>query len=133
MKECYTRRDFFRTLGLGTLSFGFGVSIFDSLHQYALADEAEDKHQLLMKGTVNFKGFMAKEITPNNEFYITTYSSKVPGVDYNKFSLRIEGFVEKPYLLTMKDLEAMQDKTEFVTLECIGNPVLGRGHPEEGP
>jgi len=62
MKECYTRRDFFRTLGLGTLSFGFGVSIFDSLHQYDRAGEAEDKHMLLMKGAVNFKGFMAKEI-----------------------------------------------------------------------
>ena len=125
MKECYSRRAFFRTLGLGTLSFGFGVSIFDSLHQYAQAGEAEDKHTLLMKGTVNFKGFMAKEITPNNEFYITTYSEKVPDIDYKKFRLRVEGFVEKPYLLSMKDLEAMQDRTEFVTLECIGNPVGG--------
>ena len=25
----------------------------------------------------------------------------------------------------MKDIEAMQDKREFVTLECIGNPVGG--------
>jgi DMSO/TMAO reductase YedYZ molybdopterin-dependent catalytic subunit len=125
MKECYSRRDFFRTLGLGTLGLGFGVSIFDSLYQYAEAAEELDKHALLMKGTVNFKGFMAKEITPNDEFYITTYSYKVPNIDYEKFRLRIEGFVEKPYMLSMKDLEAMKDKTEFVTLECIGNPSGG--------
>jgi DMSO/TMAO reductase YedYZ molybdopterin-dependent catalytic subunit len=49
----------------------------------------------------------------------------VPDVDYKKFRLRIEGFIEKPYLLSMKDLEAMQDKTEFVTLEGIGKPVGG--------
>ncbi|HMK50117.1 MAG TPA: molybdopterin-dependent oxidoreductase [Thermodesulfovibrionales bacterium] len=125
MKECYSRRDFFRTLGLGTLGFGFGVSMFGTLCQYAEAADEETKHQLLMKGTVDFRGFVAKEITPNNEFYITTYSDKVPDINYEKFSLRIEGLVEKPYQLTMRDLEKMKDKEEFVTLECIGNPVGG--------
>jgi len=125
MKECYTRRDFFRTICLGTLGFGFGVSVFDGLYQYAAAEDEQDKHQLLMKGTVNFKGFMAKEITPNNEFYITTYSDKVPDIDYQKFRLRIEGLIKNPYVLTMKDLEKIKDKTEFVTLECIGNSVGG--------
>jgi DMSO/TMAO reductase YedYZ molybdopterin-dependent catalytic subunit len=125
MKECYTRRDFFRSIGLSTLSFGFGVSIFDSLYKCAEAEDEQDKHMLLMKGTVNFKGFMAKEITPNDEFYITTYSEKVPDVNSGKFRLRIEGQVKNPYVLAMSDLEAMKDKTEFVTLECIGNPVGG--------
>jgi hypothetical protein len=78
-----------------------------------------------MKGTVNFMGFVAKEITPNDEFYITTYSETVPSIEAKGFSLRIEGLVEKPYILTLKELEEMKDKTEFVTLECIGNPVGG--------
>jgi len=125
MTECYNRRDFFRTIGLGTLGLGFGVSIFDSLHQYAEAQNEEEKHSLLMKGTVNFKGFTAKEITPNDEFYITTYSAKVPEIDPGAFRLRVEGLVGKPYVLAMKDLEEMKDKTEFVTLQCIGNPVGG--------
>lgn len=125
MTECYNRRDFFRTIGLGTLGLGFGVSIFDSLHQYAEAQNEEEKHTLLMKGTIDFKGFTAKEITPNDEFYITTYSENVPNVNYDNFRLRIEGLVEKPLTLTMKDLEKMKDKTEFVTLECIGNAVAG--------
>ena len=74
MSEGLSRRDFFKTVGAGTIGAGLGVSAFDSMYQYADALTEQEKHELLMKGTVNFKGFMAKEITPNNEFYITTYS-----------------------------------------------------------
>ncbi len=122
------RRGFFKLMGLGTLGFGFGVSIFDSIFQYAEGaekSEADRKHMLLTVGTVDFMGFRAKEITPNQEFYITTYSDKVPDLQYEAHSLRIEGLVDKPYTLTMKELEAMKDRTEFVTLQCIGNPVGG--------
>jgi DMSO/TMAO reductase YedYZ molybdopterin-dependent catalytic subunit len=120
-----SRRDFFRRVGVGTLGLGFGVSVFDGIYQCAEALTGEEKHSLLMKGTINFKGFRAKETTPNNEFYLTTYSSTVPDIDPNSFRLNVEGLVEKPYSLTMKELKAMKDKTEFVTLECIGNPVGG--------
>ena len=125
MKDPLTRRDLFRKIGLGTLGLGFGVSVFDGIYQYAEAAEEQDKHELLTKGTVNFKGFMAQEITPNDEFYITTYSEKVPAIDPKTFRLRIEGMVERPYTLTMKELLEMKDKTEFVTLECIGNQTGG--------
>ena len=77
MKKGLSRRDFFRRIGLGTIGLGFGVSIFDGIYQYVDALTEEEAHALLMKGTVNFMGFMAKEITPNNEFYITTYSSRL--------------------------------------------------------
>ena len=122
------RRGFFKLMGLGTLGLGFGVSIFDSIFQYAEGadtSEEEKKHMLLTFGTVDFMGFRAKEITPNKEFYITTYSEKAPAVNYDAHRLRIEGLVEKPFTLTMKELEAMKDTTEFVTLQCIGNPVGG--------
>lgn len=125
MENSVSRRDFFKKIGIGTLGLGFGVSVFDGIYEYAEAVTDEEKHTLLMKGSVNFKGFMAKEITPNNEFYITTYSDKVPDIDSKTFGLRIEGFVEKPYVLTIKNIEDMKNKTEFVTLECIGNPVGG--------
>lgn len=49
----------------------------------------------------------------------------MPEVNIQTFRLRIEGLVERPFILTMKELEEMKDKTEFVTLECIGNPVGG--------
>jgi len=122
------RRGFFKLIGLGTLGLGFGVSVFDSLFQYAGAadvSEAQKKHLLFTVGTVDFMGFSAKEITPNDEFYITTYSEKVPEITYDAHELLIEGLVGKPYALTMKELEEMKDVTEFVTLQCIGNPVGG--------
>src|SRR4030042_58835 len=97
MENCCTRKDFFRMMGLGTLGLGFGVSIYDSIYQYAEAEGEMTTHQLLMKGTVNFKGFMAKEITPNDEFYITTYSDKVPNINYEAFRLRIEGIVKAAF------------------------------------
>ncbi|MGO9614104.1 MAG: molybdopterin-dependent oxidoreductase [Dissulfurispiraceae bacterium] len=125
MKNSLSRRDFFRGIGLGTIGLGFGVSIFDGIYQYAEALTEEEKHALLMKGSATFKGFMAKEITPNADFYITTYSDMVPSIDPGKFTLRIEGLVEKPYALSLTELEGMMDKIEFVTLECIGNPVGG--------
>lgn len=125
------RRWFFKFLGLGTLGLGFGVSIFDTIFQGSEASEAagkaqeEIKHRLIMIGTIDFMGFKAKEVTPNQEFYVTTYSTVEPEIDPGKHSLKIEGLVEKPFVLTLKDLEAMKDKEEFVTLQCIGNPVGG--------
>ena len=122
------RRGFFRLVGVGTLGLGFGVSLFDTIFRYggiAATPEDDKKHLLYTAGTVNFMGFRTKEITPNKEFYITTYSDKVPAVNYDRFALRIEGMAERPYTLTMKEIEAMKDTTEFVTLQCIGNPLGG--------
>jgi len=76
---------------------GFGVTLFDGIYHYAEAVTEEEKHALLMKGSVNFMGSMTKEITPNDEFYITTYSNTVPAIDSKTFSLRIADLVEKPY------------------------------------
>jgi DMSO/TMAO reductase YedYZ molybdopterin-dependent catalytic subunit len=131
IKSTIGRRGFFKLLGLGTLGLGFGVSIFDTIFTVsevggAAQEAVEDtKHRLIMIGTVDFMGFRAKEITPNQEFYITTYSTEVPEIDENRHSLRVEGLVGKPSVFTMDALEAMKDKKEFVTLQCIGNPVGG--------
>ena len=125
VKVPINRRDFLRSVGIGTIGLGFGVSLFDGIYQYAESATEQEKHALLMKGTINFKGFVAKEITPSEEFYITTYSSNVPDISYEKFRLRVEGLVGRPYTLAMEDIEKLKDKTEFVTLECIGNPIGG--------
>ncbi len=125
MKNSLSRREFFKRAGVGAVGLGSGVSLFDGIYQYAEAATAEEKHALLVKGSVNFMGFRAKEITPNDEFYITTYSDTVPTIDPQRFLLRIEGLVERPYTLNLSELQEMKDKTEFVTLECIGNPVGG--------
>jgi hypothetical protein len=120
-----TRRDFLRNAGAAALGLGFGVSVFPGIYQYAQAESKPPKHDLYMKGAIDFKGFIAKEVTPNNEFYVTSYSSTLPDINPDKFRLRIEGLVDNPFTLSLKELKAMQDRQEYVTLECIGNPVGG--------
>lgn len=124
-QDKYDRRTFLKKAGAGTLVAASGTTLVDGLSRYAGAQTEKERHQMLMQGTVNFKGFRAKEITPNGEFYITTYSSRVPDIDTDTFRLRIGGLVNRPYELTMKDIGGMSDTREFVTLECIGNPVGG--------
>ncbi len=116
------RREILKILGLGAAGFGLGNRAMGT----ALAEAAEGaEHTAAMRGTVNFKGFTAREVTPNPEFYITTYSENVPAISYDRFRLRIDGLVERPLSLSMKELEGMRDTKEYVTLECIGNPVGG--------
>jgi len=110
---------------MGTLGLGFGVSVFSTLYQSREAFARTNDHGLQMKGTINFKGFYAQEVTPNDTFYITSYSDNIPEVNPDTFRLRVEGLVEKPMALSLRELADIQDKREYVTLECIGNPVGG--------
>ena len=63
-------------------------------------------------------------ITPNDEFYITSYRSP-PTVHAGTWELAIKGLVERPFTLTYPDLLARPVVTEIVTLECVGNGVGG--------
>jgi DMSO/TMAO reductase YedYZ molybdopterin-dependent catalytic subunit len=125
MKKEVGRRDFIKKVSVGTVGIGAGVTLLGATSDKDRALTEEQKHEMFMKGTVDFMGFRANEITPNKDFYITSYSDKVPQIDPKTFQLSVGGNVEKPYTLTLDELAAMKDKTEFVTLECIGNPVGG--------
>ncbi len=125
MEPIENRRHFLKNIGIGTAGLGLGISMLSLIYQREAAAVGEQGHEFHMKGTVDFKGFSAREITPNDEFYVTSYSSRVPDIDPAKYRLRIDGMAGKPYVLTLDELSAMQDKAEYVTLECIGNPVGG--------
>jgi len=78
---------------------------------------------------VNFRifGDAAREtssITPNDEFYITSYHS-TPEVDVTIWSLRIKGLVRNPLTLTYNDLLKRRHTAMISTLECIGNSIGG--------
>jgi hypothetical protein len=94
-----TRRAFLRKTGAATLGLGFGVCVFPGIYQYAEAQTQASQHDLHMQGAIDFKGFIAKEITPNDEFYITSYSSKVPDINADKFRLQKEGQESAPSLV----------------------------------
>ncbi len=63
-------------------------------------------------------------ITPNEEFYITSYRSP-PFVPADQWSLSIRGTVKFRLTLSYPQLLARPAMKEIVTLECIGNRVGG--------
>ena len=64
-------------------------------------------------------------ITPNDEFYITSYRSP-PDVRIANWNLIIKGLVRSPMTLTYAGLLGRPTISEIVTLECVGNGVGGK-------
>jgi DMSO/TMAO reductase YedYZ molybdopterin-dependent catalytic subunit len=65
-----------------------------------------------------------KEITPNDEFYLTHYD-RVPEIDAESWRLEVVGEVEEELTLTLDDVKAFPSKADFNTLICIGNGIGG--------
>jgi len=65
-----------------------------------------------------------KPITPNEEFYLTSYRSP-PTVRVNDWMLSVKGLVDRPRRFTYDELLAKPTVSEIVTLECVGNTVAG--------
>lgn len=63
-------------------------------------------------------------ITPNDEFYVTSYRSP-PTIRIADWSLSVKGLVERPVTLTYEQLLAKPAVSQIVTLECVGNTVAG--------
>lgn len=65
-----------------------------------------------------------KPITPNEEFYVTSYRSP-PTIRLNSWSLSLKGLLERPITLTYEQLILKPSVSRIVTLECVGNTVGG--------
>ena len=68
---------------------------------------------------------LAREVTPNEEFYRVTKNAVDPDVDPGSWRLTVDGLVTTQRTYTLQDLEAQVAATEHVTLECISNEVGG--------
>ena len=67
---------------------------------------------------------LTSPITPNEEFYLTSYRSP-PTVRIHEWSLSVRGLVERPMTLDYEQLCARPSVSHVVTLECVGNTVAG--------
>jgi DMSO/TMAO reductase YedYZ molybdopterin-dependent catalytic subunit len=65
-----------------------------------------------------------KPITPNDEFYVTSYRSP-PTIRLHQWSLSLKGLVERPITLTYEQLVEKATVSRVVTLECVGNTIGG--------
>ncbi|MDQ2810017.1 MAG: molybdopterin-dependent oxidoreductase [Chloroflexota bacterium] len=68
---------------------------------------------------------LSPEITPTENFYITTKNLSDPDVNAAQWSLTIKGLVEKPQTFTLDQIKAMPQVKVIHTLACISNPVGG--------
>jgi DMSO/TMAO reductase YedYZ molybdopterin-dependent catalytic subunit len=60
------------------------------------------------------------DVTPTGLHYLLVHFD-IPYVDPASWRLEIGGAVERPYSLTLHDLESLPARTERVTMECAGN------------
>jgi len=59
-------------------------------------------------------------ITPTKSFYVRTHFP-IPKIDKNKWRLRIEGQVDKPFEIKFDELTKLEPRKIPATLECAGN------------
>jgi DMSO/TMAO reductase YedYZ molybdopterin-dependent catalytic subunit len=65
------------------------------------------------------------EITPNEEFYKVQVNLFDPQVNAQKWSLKVDGLVERPLNLTYQEVQALPYKDQYTTLECVSNEIGG--------
>lgn len=63
-------------------------------------------------------------ITPLSEFYIQSYALP-PSVNADQWRLEIAGAVDRPLVLSFKDILTAPQEEFYLTMECIGNPAGG--------
>lgn len=59
-------------------------------------------------------------LTPNDLFYVRSHFY-TPAVEESRWTLRVDGEVERPIEMTLNELKEMPSTTRVVTLECAGN------------
>jgi DMSO/TMAO reductase YedYZ molybdopterin-dependent catalytic subunit len=63
--------------------------------------------------------------TPNDAFYRVDTNLTVPRVDVDRWTLEVDGMVERPFSLTFDELAAMPLIERDITMTCVSNEVGG--------
>jgi DMSO/TMAO reductase YedYZ molybdopterin-dependent catalytic subunit len=63
---------------------------------------------------------LSSYLTPSDQFYVRNHFP-APELDPGTFHLRVEGAVERPLSLTLKDLHALPQAELTAVMECAGN------------
>lgn len=69
---------------------------------------------------------LSPEVTPNDRFYVVSKNVvRDPDVSPSNWRLDIAGAVDRPFSLTYDQLKALPVANQYLTLQCISNPVGG--------
>ena len=70
-------------------------------------------------------GGLSPEVTPTKDFYTVSKNFFDPKVDAKRWSLVVDGLVERSLQLGFDDIKALPSVSNFYTLQCISNPIGG--------
>lgn len=69
------------------------------------------------------KDLVDSEVTNNRIFYRVDIDPLPPQLDLDRWSLKVQGKVKKPFTLDMSRLTKLPTKDEYATLECVSNTI----------
>ncbi len=67
----------------------------------------------------------ARQVTPNDQFYIVSKNVMDPTVDATSWRLKVGGAVERAMEWDYDGLYSMMEASQYTTLECVSNEVGG--------
>jgi DMSO/TMAO reductase YedYZ molybdopterin-dependent catalytic subunit len=112
-----------RTLIIGAVAGGIGLIEYAFTNRWM--DGMRDPAGLSVKAFEQYGSRAAlMAITPNDQFYITSKGG-TPTLDRNKWELKFDGLVERPFSINYQDLLKLPRIEKVYTLECISNPIDG--------
>ncbi len=112
----YSRREFISKLTTTALAL--------ILSSGCLVQKSEIQTKRRTTTTATLGNHPTPEITPNNEFYLTSYNG-IPNIEKEDWTLIVDGLVERPLKLNYTDIIEMSKESKTVTLICIGNGIGG--------
>ncbi|CAA9291050.1 MAG: hypothetical protein AVDCRST_MAG77-4728 [uncultured Chloroflexi bacterium] len=65
------------------------------------------------------------EVTPVAQFYVVSKNAQDPYLDATLWRLRIDGLTRQSIALTFDELRALPRLDQYVTFQCVSNPVGG--------
>ncbi len=114
------RRDFMASVATGAATFG-------GSHFLSAANADETSGGLIVHGTSPMNSepplpaLVRSWMTPVENFYIRSHAP-VPDIDPAEFRLSVEGLVERPLSLSLKELsEGFDEQSVVATMTCAGN------------
>jgi sulfite oxidase len=113
MQLFVTRRAFLGAVG-GVLAAGSGFA------QQALSKDRLIVRSMRPEDLETPVHLLTSWITPNDLFYVRSHFY-TPTIGANAWSLRVDGEVDRPLMLSLEALRQLPSRTVVATLECAGN------------
>ena len=114
------RREFLKIGG-----FGVGSVILKPDSAFSFIKKANSADQNQVKSFDNSDLEKLEGVTPVKEFYVTT-NVDTTSVNMERWNLAVGGLVKRPKVFNFEDILNLPAKSEFVTLECVGNRPGGQ-------